>query len=53
MTERTPAQIKQDRQDFDRDMRKLEALIQGKPTSKRTKERWPNAGKPYVMSNWR
>ena len=60
MKERTPNQIKQDREDSDRDDRKLSAHLKGKKTihhkgnGKITGEkRWPHAGKPFVMDNWR
>jgi len=59
MIKRTPNQIKQDREDFDRDMRKLTAHLKGKKTKHHKgngtitgQQRWPHAGKPFVMPNW-
>ena len=58
MTKRTPNQIKQDREDFDRDMRKLAAHLKGKKTKHHKgngtitgQQRWTKTA-PFVMPNW-
>tara|TARA_R100000742_G_C4221902_1_gene45450 strand:- start:462 stop:641 length:180 start_codon:yes stop_codon:yes gene_type:complete len=58
MTKRTPNQIKQDREDSDRDMRKLAAHLKGKKTKHHKgngiitgQQRWTKTA-PFVMPNW-